>query len=259
MTSLSPHAMGMVAGVLVFAATVATVVVLLFAGGSVDRLRKEMSGEGNSVVVVGVPRLTDEVLETVGKIDHSNALSVLEDLKFRGRLAPTKRSSGKAHIRLGRNEKNVFEAYSVEEGVAAGRLVASELRPEHLAVRIDFVWIDENYKPLKAGAPSIEHLVLLAALDSLFERGFRRIEFVVSVDDTPRRDLAKQLGFQLEGVMRKHMIVDERNRDSALYSILNTDWKYGPLKSSLCTTFKFLKDEKERTALKTQRPLASKQ
>lgn len=39
------------------------------------------------------------------------------------------------------------------------------------------------------------------------------------------RKFLQRCGFSLDGVMRKHRVVHNRNRDTALYSMLNSDWE----------------------------------
>eukprot|EP00611_Tribonema_gayanum_P001112 TRINITY_DN1083_c0_g1_i2.p1 TRINITY_DN1083_c0_g1~~TRINITY_DN1083_c0_g1_i2.p1 ORF type:complete len:226 (-),score=1.40 TRINITY_DN1083_c0_g1_i2:65-742(-) len=60
----------------------------------------------------------------------------------------------------------------------------------------------------------------------LFGLRYRRIEWQMEpghVDSAP----AGQLGFTLEGVLRKHRIVQDRSRDTAVFSITNSDWRDG--------------------------------
>jgi hypothetical protein len=40
----------------------------------------------------------------------------------------------------------------------------------------------------------------------------------------PSRGGAQRLGFSFEGIFRQHMIVKEKNRDTAWYSMLDTEW-----------------------------------
>ena len=39
--------------------------------------------------------------------------------------------------------------------------------------------------------------------------------------------MAERLGFSAEGVLHKHMVWREANRDSALYAMTNSDWRQG--------------------------------
>ena len=39
------------------------------------------------------------------------------------------------------------------------------------------------------------------------------------------RKFIEKCGFQQESIMRKHRIVDRRNRDTAVYVVLNSDWE----------------------------------
>jgi hypothetical protein len=40
----------------------------------------------------------------------------------------------------------------------------------------------------------------------------------------PSRRAALRLGFSFEGIFRQHMIVKGRNRDTAWYSMLDSEW-----------------------------------
>ena len=43
--------------------------------------------------------------------------------------------------------------------------------------------------------------------------------------DAAARELASKSGFTLEAIMRKHMIVKQRSRDSAIHAITNSEWE----------------------------------
>jgi hypothetical protein len=59
---------------------------------------------------------------------------------------------------------------------------------------------------------------------SLCAPGYRRITAEVDSRHLIGRKFLERCGFRLEAVLRKHRIVNARNRDSALYVILNSDW-----------------------------------
>jgi RimJ/RimL family protein N-acetyltransferase len=59
-----------------------------------------------------------------------------------------------------------------------------------------------------------------------FERwGFNRVELLTDVLNDTSRNAISRLGAQQEGVLRNHMVMrDGRVRDSALYSIISSEW-----------------------------------
>jgi len=54
--------------------------------------------------------------------------------------------------------------------------------------------------------------------------GYRRYEWKCNALNAPSRRAALRLGFTFEGVFRQHMIVKGRNRDTAWYSMLDSEW-----------------------------------
>lgn len=57
-----------------------------------------------------------------------------------------------------------------------------------------------------------------------FDAGYRRVEWKCNALNEPSRRAALRYGFAFEGVFRQHMITKGRNRDSAWYSIIDSDW-----------------------------------
>jgi hypothetical protein len=56
--------------------------------------------------------------------------------------------------------------------------------------------------------------------EGALQRGATRERF----PSAPSRRAALPLGFTFEGIFRQHLIVKGRNRDSAWYSMLDTEW-----------------------------------
>lgn len=61
-------------------------------------------------------------------------------------------------------------------------------------------------------------------MDYVFTLGFRRYEWKCNALNAPSCQAAKRLGFTLEGIFRQAAIVKNHNRDTAWYSIIDTDW-----------------------------------
>ena len=54
--------------------------------------------------------------------------------------------------------------------------------------------------------------------------GYRRWEWKCNNRNEPSKRAAERFGFKSEGVFRQHMIVKGENRDTAWYSIIDTEW-----------------------------------
>jgi RimJ/RimL family protein N-acetyltransferase len=54
--------------------------------------------------------------------------------------------------------------------------------------------------------------------------GYRRYEWKCSALNSPSRAAALRYGFSFEGIFRQHMIVKGRNRDTAWFSMLDSEW-----------------------------------
>lgn len=69
---------------------------------------------------------------------------------------------------------------------------------------------------------STEAVYLLAKY--AFEQGYRRLEWKCNNGNARSKYAAERLGFSFEGVFRQHMVVKGQNRDTAWYSILDSEW-----------------------------------
>lgn len=57
-----------------------------------------------------------------------------------------------------------------------------------------------------------------------FDAGYRRYEWKCNALNIPSRRAAQRLGFSYEGAFRQHMIVKGRNRDTAWFSVIDSEW-----------------------------------
>lgn len=72
-----------------------------------------------------------------------------------------------------------------------------------------------------AGGTEAQYLLMKYAFDDL---GYRRYEWKCNSLNAPSRSAAVRLGFTFEGVFRQHMIIRGRSRDTAWFSIIDSDW-----------------------------------
>ncbi len=57
-----------------------------------------------------------------------------------------------------------------------------------------------------------------------FEMGYRRYEWKCDALNQPSRNAALRLGFRLEGVFRQALVYKQRNRDTAWFAVIDSDW-----------------------------------
>ncbi|TWC15369.1 RimJ/RimL family protein N-acetyltransferase [Pseudomonas sp. SJZ085] len=72
-------------------------------------------------------------------------------------------------------------------------------------------------------SPKSTEAVYLLAKEA-FALGYRRLEWKCNNANARSKYAAERLGFTFEGVFRQHMVVKGQNRDTAWYSMLDSEW-----------------------------------
>lgn len=72
--------------------------------------------------------------------------------------------------------------------------------------------------------PAATEAVFLLASHVFDELGYRRFEWKCNELNAPSKRAALRYGFAYEGVFRQHMIVKGRNRDTAWFAMLDSEW-----------------------------------
>lgn len=80
-----------------------------------------------------------------------------------------------------------------------------------------------NYSPLLQQKPAATEAMYLM-MRHAFDLGYRRYEWKCNALNLPSRRAAERLGFLFEGLFRQSMVIKGRNRDTAWYSILDSEW-----------------------------------
>jgi len=105
-------------------------------------------------------------------------------------------------------------------GKALGHASYMRIEPAHKCIEVGSIL----YSPaLQRTAAATETMYLMARY--VFEElGYRRYEWKCNALNEPSRRAALRLGFTFEGVFRQHMIVKGMNRDTAWFSMLDSEW-----------------------------------
>jgi RimJ/RimL family protein N-acetyltransferase len=136
-------------------------------------------------------------------------------------------------------EEDLFEALAAKENGAAARFFA--ILPRFTSgvagaavgyaslMRIDAVngVIEVGnvmFSPQLQRTPAATEAMYLMARHVFEELGYRRYEWKCNALNLPSRRAALRLGFSFEGVFRQHMVIKGKNRDTAWYSMLDSEW-----------------------------------
>jgi RimJ/RimL family protein N-acetyltransferase len=105
-------------------------------------------------------------------------------------------------------------------GQAVGIATLMEIRPAMRVIEVGHI----VYSPAVQRTPlGTEAQYLLARY--VFETlGYRRYEWKCNALNAPSRRAALRYGFVFEGILRQQMIAKGRNRDTAYFSMLDSEW-----------------------------------
>eukprot|EP01038_Epipyxis_sp_PR26KG_P011999 gene11999-16063_t len=94
-----------------------------------------------------------------------------------------------------------------------------------LSIQLDNIWITPAFQGTKRVHDAIHQVV-----GWLINLGYRRVAVELDERNIIGRRLLDRCGFQFEAILRKHKIIQNRNRNTALYTIINSDWEEVDLK-----------------------------
>lgn len=77
--------------------------------------------------------------------------------------------------------------------------------------------------PTVAGSRVTTEAFFLQA-DFAFRLGYRRYQWRCNALNEPSRRAAQRFGYTFEGIFRQHMVVKGQNRDTAWFSIIDSEW-----------------------------------
>jgi RimJ/RimL family protein N-acetyltransferase len=119
-----------------------------------------------------------------------------------------------------RQEDPVFHAIIDPRGRPMG--VASFLRIDRPNGVIEIGHL--NFSPLMQRSAAATEAIFLLLKRAFDELSYRRMEWKCDSLNAPSRAAAARFGFTFEGVFRQAVLVKGRSRDTAWYSIVDSEW-----------------------------------
>lgn len=103
---------------------------------------------------------------------------------------------------------------------AVGHAALMRIEPAHRVIEVGSIIYARSLQRTR-GATEAMYLLARHVFDDL---GYRRYEWKCDSRNEPSRRAALRLGFTFEGIFRQHMIIKSKNRDTAWYSMIDTEW-----------------------------------
>jgi RimJ/RimL family protein N-acetyltransferase len=108
-------------------------------------------------------------------------------------------------------------------GSPIGIITLMNIVPKNRTIEIGHVLFSPLLQRTTAATEAI-YLLMKYCFEDL---NYRRVEWKANNFNEPSKRAAVRLGFVLEGLFRKHMIVKGRNRDTAFFSVTDDEWMSG--------------------------------
>jgi RimJ/RimL family protein N-acetyltransferase len=105
-------------------------------------------------------------------------------------------------------------------GQAVGIATLMEIRPAMRVVEVGNILYSPSLQRTPLGTEA-QFLLARYAFETL---GYRRYEWKCNALNAPSRRAAFRYGFVFEGILRQHMIVKGKSRDTAYFSLLDSEW-----------------------------------
>jgi RimJ/RimL family protein N-acetyltransferase len=105
-------------------------------------------------------------------------------------------------------------------GQAVGVATLMEIRPAMRVIEVGHIVYSAALQRTPLGTEA-QYLLARYAFEAL---GYRRYEWKCDAHNAPSRRAALRYGFVFEGILRQHMIAKGRNRDTAYFSMLDSEW-----------------------------------
>lgn len=106
------------------------------------------------------------------------------------------------------------------DGRACGFASYLRIAPDIGSIEVGYI----NLAPRLQRRPAATEAMYLMMARAFDELGYRRYEWKCDSLNAPSRSAAARLGFTYEGLFRQALVYKGRNRDTAWYAIIDSEW-----------------------------------
>lgn len=158
----------------------------------------------------------EDLWPRVGGVEHAALWTWMPD----GPYLSKPEFQAALRLKAGTADPLFFAVVDQRNGSAMGVASLMRIEPRHGVIEVGGIL----YSPeLQRSRLATEAMYLFARY--IFEDlGNRRYEWKCNALNEPSRRAAQRLGFQFEGIFRQHMMLKGQNRDTAWFSMLDSEW-----------------------------------
>ncbi|MCY4568636.1 MAG: GNAT family protein [Candidatus Poribacteria bacterium] len=113
-----------------------------------------------------------------------------------------------------------FTVHHLESKQRVGMVSFLNIVSDMRRLELGHIWYSPDSQQSNVNTEAM-YLMLCEAFDRL---KYRRVEWKCDSLNKRSRSAALRLGFKFEGIFRQHIIVKGRNRDTAWFSMLDSEW-----------------------------------
>jgi RimJ/RimL family protein N-acetyltransferase len=124
--------------------------------------------------------------------------------------------------RAASEDRLYFAIVDRQSGLAAGHAAYLRMEPHDRSIEVGAI----VFSPRLQRTTAATEAMYLMARHAFEDLGYRRYEWKCDSLNAPSRRAALRLGFTFEGVFRHHMIRKGRSRDSAWFSMIDSEWPF---------------------------------
>lgn len=167
-------------------------------------------------------------LEPLDAARHAVALYGANSLDREGRMwtylhygpfASLEEYRGWLHAREASQDPLFFAIVDGASGLAAGLASYLRIEPSNGSIEVGHLQFSPRLQRTTAATEAM-YLMMKQA----FDLGYRRYEWKCDALNAASRRAAERLGFAFEGIFRQAVVYKGRNRDTAWYSIIDSEW-----------------------------------
>ncbi len=154
--------------------------------------------------------------EAAGGAEHDDLWAYLSD----GPYADCASFQASLARKAASNDPLYFAITDSRSGIALGYASYLRVEPAHRCLEVGSIL----YGPALQRTAGATEAMFLMARHVFEDLRYRRYEWKCNALHVRSRQAALRLGFTFEGIFRQHMIIKGRNRDTAWFSMLDSEW-----------------------------------